>query len=141
MQWQREAFTIDTDRGRLDLDSILGWLRRSYWAGTRPRADVLRSWANSEPVFGVYAGDALIGCARVVTDFVAVAYLADVFLVPERRGHGLGRWLVETIVAHPDLGTVKWLLHTRDAHGLYRRVGFADAGRRVMERPPPTADR
>ena len=137
MHWQRGAFTIDTDRRRLDMETILGWLGGSYWAGTRPRAAVLRSWDESEPVFGLFAGDTLIGCARVVTDFVAIAYLADVFLVPQQRGAGLGRWLAETIMAHPDLGTVKWLLHTRDAHGLYRQVGFAEPGPRVMERPQP----
>ena len=135
MRWQRGSYTIDTDRRRLDMGTIQGWLRGSYWAGTRPPVLVLRSWEESDPVFGLYAGDRLVGCARVVTDFVAIAYLADVYLAAEHRGAGLGRWLVETIVGHPDLRTVRWLLHTRDAHGLYRQVGFETAGPTVMERP------
>jgi GNAT superfamily N-acetyltransferase len=137
MKWQRGPDTIDTDRVRLEMDTLVGWLRETYWAGQRPADEIRRSWANSEPVFGVYAGDTLVGCARVVSDFVSVAYLADVFLLPEHRGRGLGRWLVESIVAHPDLQTVKWLLHTRDAHGLYRQVGFGDPGPRLMERAAP----
>jgi GNAT superfamily N-acetyltransferase len=138
MQWRRGAFAIDTDRDRLDLEAITGWLQASYWARTRSAAAVRRSWERSKPVFGLYAGERQIGCARVVTDFVAVAYLADVFLVPEHRGAGLGRWLVETIVSHPELATVGWLLHTRDAHHLYRQVGFQDVGPKIMERPRPS---
>ena len=135
MRWRRGRYTIDTDRGRLDMAAILGWLGGSYWASTRPPEAVRRSWEAADPVFGLYADEKMAGCARVVTDFVAVAYLADVFLVSEHRGAGLGLWLVETVVGHPDLTSVRWLLHTRDAHGLYRRVGFVQAGDAVMERP------
>ena len=137
MQWQRGNHTIDTDRLRLDMDVIVAWLRGSYWASTRPSDAIHRSWAAADPVFGLYAGAELAGCARVLTDFVAIAYLADVYLAPHLRGSGLGLWLVETIVAHPELQTLKWLLHTRDAHGLYRRIGFAEPSPAVMERPRP----
>lgn len=134
MEWRHGAFTIDTDRQRLDLELIADWLADTYWAGTGPRADVLRSWRASAEVFGLYACDELVGCARVVTDYVSSAYLADVLLQPPVRGQGLGLWLVKTIVNHPELQSVTWLLHTRDASGLYRRVGFTELGSRVMER-------
>lgn len=135
MRWQHDGYTIDTDRQRLDFETIGGWLRDSYWAADRSQADVRRSWEHAAVVFGLYAGDALVGCARVVSDLVAVAYLADVFLLPAHRGKGLGRWLVETAVAHPAIGDVRWLLHTRDAHGLYAQLGFVAYGERLMERP------
>ena len=135
MRWQRGAYTIDTDRQRLDMAAITEWLLGSYWASDRSPEAIRRSWQIADPVFGLYAGEEIVGCARVVTDFVAIAYLADVFVAPAHRGSGLGLWLVETAVGHPDLSTVRWLLHTRDAHALYRRVGFREAGPRVMERP------
>lgn len=136
MQWQRDGYTIDTDRGRLPMEIVARWLRTTYWAATRPPEAIRRSWDNSALVFGLYRGEEIAGWARVVTDGVAVAYLADVFLVPEHRGRGLGLWLVETIVGHPDLAGVRWLLHTDDAHDLYRRVGFTEAdAARVLERP------
>lgn len=70
-----------------------------------------------------------IGFARVVTDYIRFAYLADVFVLEEHRGHGLGRWLVECVLDHPDLRDVrKWMLATRDAHSLYERLGFAEVG-------------
>jgi|SRR5579884_790133 len=139
MQWQRGAYTIDTDRQRLELDRIAAWLGDTYWARGRSPAAVRRSWDNAGVVLGLYAGEELVGCARVVTDFVAVAYLADVFLLPAHRGRGLGRWLVETALTHPEIGDVRWLLHTRDAHGLYARLGFAPPGPRLMERPRGSA--
>jgi GNAT superfamily N-acetyltransferase len=135
MRWHRDEHTIDDDRQRLDMDRISAWVRGSYWASTRTPEQVDRSWAASAVVFGLYAGDEQVGCSRVVTDFVSVAYLADVFLMEEQRGRGLGRWLIETIVGHPVLSEVRWLLHTRDAHALYRQVGFGEPGPRVMERP------
>ena len=143
MQWHCDGYTIDTDRDRLDQARIAAWLRKSYWASTRPPAAVRRSWQEAGVVFGLYHGQEMVGCARVVTDFVSIAYLADVYLMPEHRGRGLGRWLVQSIVAHPELATVGWLLHTRDAHGLYRQAGFADPSSRLMERPrpkPPTTE-
>jgi GNAT superfamily N-acetyltransferase len=138
MQWHRDGYAIDDDRHRLDMPAIIGWLRDTYWAGHRAPDDVRRSWDNAALVFGLYAGAELVGCCRVVTDFVAVAYLADVFLAPEHRDKGLGRWLVETAVAHPAVGDARWLLHTKDAHGLYAQLGFVAFGPRIMERPRVT---
>ena len=139
MQWHRDGYTIDTDRERLDRETIARWLNGTYWAKNRSREAIQRSWDNSAVVFGVYAGEHLIGFARVITDFVTTAYLADVFLSPEHRGKGVGLWLVQTIVGHPEIAALNWLLHTKDAHWLYERVGFSsETGPRLMHRPRPS---
>jgi GNAT superfamily N-acetyltransferase len=141
-QWSRGEFTISTDRGRLDLAVIHGFLSRSYWASARSRERVALSIEQSWP-FGLYHGDAQIGFARVVTDQVVLAFLADVFVLEAYRGRGLGRWLVEVVTGLPELRRVRrWLLGTRDAHGLYRQVGFTEprAGL-LMERADPDSDR
>jgi GNAT superfamily N-acetyltransferase len=100
---------------------------------------VARSIENSLP-FGIYQGDAQIGFARVVTDYATFAWIADVFVIKEARGKGLSKWLMEAILAHPDLqGFRRWVLSTKDAQGLYRQFGFAELKRpeRWMERPDP----
>lgn len=120
----RGPYTISTDRSRLDLDAIHAYLSRSYWAEGIPREVVARSIEGSL-CFGLYAGDAQIGFARVVTDRATFAYLCDVYVLEPYRGQGLGAWLVETVMAHPALeGLRRLLLVTRDAHGLYARFGF-----------------
>lgn len=135
MQWRRDTYTLDDDRARLDMPRVVGWVQTSYWASGRPADVVHRSWDNAGVVIGLYDGDEQIGCARVVTDLATTAYLADVFILPEYRGQGLGVWLLETLVNHPELTGCRWLLHTRDAHDLYRKAGFQEPGERVMERP------
>lgn len=123
--WDRDGFTISTDPDRLDLAVIHGFLAASYWSAGIPREAVARAIAHSLP-FGLYEGDDQVGFARLVTDTVSFAYLADVFVLPAYRGRGLARWLTATILAHPELATVRrWLLATRDAHGVYTAVGFA----------------
>jgi GNAT superfamily N-acetyltransferase len=124
MQWTRDRFTVTTDKARLDRDVIWRFLASSYWAGNVPRGTVDRSIDNSL-CFGLLEESRQIGFARVVTDRATFAYLADVFVLPEHRGHGLGKWLIECVMSHPDLGGLRrWLLGTRDAHGLYRHFGF-----------------
>ena len=119
-----DQFTISTDPARLDMDVICGFLSRSYWAKTRPRKRTEHAIANSF-VFGVYDGRHQIGFARVVTDYSVVAYLCDVFIHEDYRGQGIGKWLIETVLAHPDVKDVRrWLLATDDAHGLYQKFGF-----------------
>lgn len=121
---QRDSFTISTDPSRLDMSVVYDFLSRSYWAKTRPREYTDAAFANSL-VFGVYEGERMAGMARVVTDYIIVAYLCDVFIHEDFRGRGLGKWLMESILAHPDLNHVRrWLLATDDAHGLYRQFGF-----------------
>lgn len=124
-EWRRGEFTISTDRARLDLDATHDFLnRRSYWAVGIPRDVMVRSIQNSL-VFGIYNESQQIGFARVVTDFATFAWIGDVFVMEENRGHGLSKWLMETIVAHPQLqGLRRWLLATRDAEGLYQQYGF-----------------
>ncbi len=125
MEWMRDALTISTDRSLLDRRLIRDFLSRSYWAAGIPQEIVDRSIEGSL-CFGVYDGAAQVGFARVITDGATFAYIADVFVVESRRGKAVATWLMETIRDHPDLrGMRRWLLMTRDAHGLYRKVGFA----------------
>jgi GNAT superfamily N-acetyltransferase len=119
------ACEIDTDKARLDLSLIHDFLVRSHWAPGIP-FDVMKRAIDNSLAFGLYRDGCQIGFARVVTDHATFAYLADVFVVEAERGRGLGRYLVETILAYPELqGLRRWLLGTRNAHGLYKRCGFA----------------
>ena len=122
-------YEISTDRARLDIDLVHRFLaQESYWAKGRDRPIVERSIENSMP-FGAYLDGRQVGFARVVTDRATFAWLADVFVLPEHRGHGLGKQLVEAALGHPDLaGLGRWLLGTADAHELYRRYGFSEIG-------------
>lgn len=115
---------LSTDRERLDLDVIHGFLTACYWAKGIPRETVARSIENSL-CFGIYSGNQQAGFARVISDFATYAYIADVFVVDAFRGRGLGKWLMECITRHPQLqGLRRWSLATRDAHGLYAKSGF-----------------
>src|SRR5262249_31715012 len=121
-----------TDPARVDLDIVYGFLSTSYWAEGVPLETVQRSIANSIP-FSLYAGAGSgasarqVGFARVVSDLATGGYLGDVFVLPEPRGRGLATWLSECALAHPDLqGFRRWILLTRDAHDIYRRVGFTE---------------
>ena len=138
--WEHGEYTISTDRSRLNLDLIHEFISSdSYWGTGRKLAVVERSIENSLP-FGVYHGDEQVGFARIVTDYATFAWVADVFIMPAHRGRGLSKWLMETILAHPRLqGFRRWVLSTRDAHGLYEQFGFMKLHRpeRWMERPDP----
>jgi len=124
MEIHRDQFTISTDPSRLDMNAVYDFLSRSYWAKTRPRERTDKAFANSL-VFGMYDNERQIGMARVVTDLSIVAYLCDVFIHEDFRGQGLGKWLMQSILEHPDLKQVRrWLLATDDAHGLYQQFGF-----------------
>jgi GNAT superfamily N-acetyltransferase len=124
IETHRPPFTITNDPSRLDMDAIHDFLSRAYWANTRPRKRTERAFANSL-AFGMYEGRKQIGVARIVTDYSVIAYLCDFFIHEEYRAHGLGKWMLETILAHPDLKDVRrWLLVTDDAHGLYRKFDF-----------------
>ena len=124
IELQRGEFTISTDPARLDLDTVFDLLARAYWTKGRTRAHTENAFNNSL-AFGVYTRGKQIGVARVISDFTMVAYLLDVFIHEEYRGHGLGAWLIESIFNHPDLANVRrWLLTTDDAHNLYKKFGF-----------------
>ena len=125
-EWQRGEFTISTDPARIDLALVHDFLRQSYWAKDIPLAIVERSIRHSLS-FGIYRGGAQVGFARVISDRATFAYLADVFVLETFRGQGLSKWLMETILAHPELQDLRrWLLVTADAHGLYQQFGFEE---------------
>ena len=130
---------ISTDRSRLDIAYVHRYLSEEcYWSIGRSRAVVEKSIANSL-CFGVYDGERQMGFARVVTDYATFAWLCDVFVDAAYRGQGIGKWLVETVVAHPELqGMRNFVLATRDAHELYRQHGGFEAlpaPERWMARP------
>jgi len=121
------GYSVSTDPARLDVDMIHRFLsEESYWAKGRSRDVTDRAIANSFP-FGVYLGDEQVAFARVVTDTVTFAWLADVFVLPEHRGSGVGKLLLEAALADPRFaGMKRWFLGTADAHELYRRYGFSE---------------
>jgi GNAT superfamily N-acetyltransferase len=135
------GFTISDDRARLDMAFVHASLATVYWAIGRPLALTERSFANCLP-FGLYGPDgATVGFARVLTDYSLRAHLGDVFISPAARGRALGKALIQTVLAHPDLVTVwHWTLSTVDAHGLYERFGFTVAAANprwmVLDRTP-----
>ena len=121
---KRGDYTISTDPSRIDIDLVYAFLTRSYWAAGITREVVERSIEHSM-CFGVYRGEEQVGFARVITDYATTAYLADVFILEAHRGRKLAVWLMETIVGHPALQRLRvWRLATKDAHGLYQKVGF-----------------
>jgi GNAT superfamily N-acetyltransferase len=131
---------ITNDLSRLDLDRVHGWLaRKSYWAGKMPRSVFDRA-VNGSLCFGAIENGATVGFARVISDRATFAYVADVFVDPERRSVGISKAIMSSIMRHPELQDLRvWLLVTADAHGLYARHGFTTPAKpeRVMERRDP----
>ncbi len=123
-EYHRDNYTISTDKAKMDLGAIHGYLsQRSYWAQGRP-LEVMQKAIEHSLCFGVYDGSQQVGFSRVVTDCATFAWLCDVFILESHRGRGLGKWMIETVSAHPDLqGRRLFVLATRDAHELYRRYG------------------
>lgn len=123
----KDKFCLSTDKTKLDIDSIHQFLStKAYWALNIPKHKVQTTIQNSL-CFGVYTEEKQIGFAKIISDFSTVAYLGDVYILEEYRGNGLSKWLIETIMAHPDLqGLRRWILLTGDAHGLYRKFGWTD---------------
>ena len=124
---RQDGFEVDDDVERLQLDVVHGFLREAYWSPGIPRDVVERATRNSL-VVGLYAPDGdQVGMARAVTDRATFAWIADVFVLRQYRGRGLGRFVVEALLEHPDLsGLRRQMLATADAHDLYRRYGFED---------------
>jgi N-acetylglutamate synthase-like GNAT family acetyltransferase len=121
---RKGKFVVSTDKERIELDIVHGFLTKSYWAQGIPREVVARSIENSL-CFGVYGDGKQVGFARVVSDYATYAYIGDVFVLESYRGHGLGKWLIECVMRHPWLqGLRRWSLVTGDAQDLYTKFGF-----------------
>jgi GNAT superfamily N-acetyltransferase len=137
--WVLGTFTVTCDPARLDRALIAEFLASSYWAKGIPLATVEKSLAHSL-CFALLDGNRQVGFARVISDYATIAFLNDVFVLPEYRGRGLSKWLMECIISHPELqGLRRWMLATRDAHSLYEKFGFAPLKRPevFMERHNP----
>jgi GNAT superfamily N-acetyltransferase len=128
---------LDDDRARIDRVEVHRFLSEvSYWATGRPRETQDGLIDEAARVVGLYDGGRQIGFCRAFSDGLALAYLADVYVLEEYRGQGLGEELVREMVENGPLAHVKWLLHTSDMHPLYRKLGFAEPSYKVMERAP-----
>lgn len=131
MEWRRGEYLLSDDKSRLDLDGIMELLRTSYWANDRPREVMQRAIENSV-CFGLFHRGQQVGFARGVTDRATFTWVCDVIIRAEHRGQGLGKWMMQCYLEHPDLQTISHHLRTKDAHGLYEPFGFKpiDAMRR-----------
>jgi len=142
-EWRRGEFVVSTDPSRLDVPAIHRWLsEESYWARGVP-LDVVRRGIEGSLNFGLYGEDGrTIGLVRIISDYATFAYVCDVFVLDEYRGRGLGVWLMECVAAHSRLqGLRRWMLGTKDAHGLYQKTGFTlpASPERWMEKVDPDA--
>jgi GNAT superfamily N-acetyltransferase len=130
------GFELDDDHARVDLDAVWAFLStEAYWGRERSRNEVKRQVGEASRVIGLYREGRQVGFARVLSDG-RIAYLADVYVLAEHRGRGLGVELVREAVDDGSQRDLRWLLHTRDAHGLYEKFGFGPPSDRVLERPP-----
>jgi GNAT superfamily N-acetyltransferase len=125
-EFKRGEFLVSSDPARMDLVWIHDYLaNESYWAKDLP-FQIFQSSIENSLCFGIYQKTAQVGFGRVISDYATFAFLADVFIDDKYRGQGLGKWLVESILAYPELqGLRRWMLFTRDAHGLYEQYGFS----------------
>ncbi len=130
-----DGYELDDDPARIDVDAVHAFLSESYWAAGRPRAEVERLVRESQRVVGLYRDGAQVGFARAFTDDMSAVYLADVYVLEEHRGRGLGIELVQEMIDNGPYAHRRWLLHTRDMHRLYAKLGFGPPSERVMERP------
>jgi GNAT superfamily N-acetyltransferase len=135
------GYELDDDFARVDLDAVWDYLSTSaYWGRERSRDEVEWQIREASRVVGLYLGDRQVGFARTLTDG-RIAYLADVYVLTDHRGRGLGVELVRAAVDESPFAHVRWMLHTKDAHGLYAKLGFGRPDDRYLERPPATERR
>ena len=131
-----DGYELDDDRARIDRDAVHRYLsEESYWAEGRPREVQDALIEGAARVVGLYRDGELVGFSRSLSDGHVQSYLADVYVLDDHRGHGLGVELVRFSVDEGPLSGTKWILHTADAHGLYRKLGFVDPGSAMLERP------
>jgi GNAT superfamily N-acetyltransferase len=122
--FRRNGFLISTDKDKLQPEVIHKFLKTTYWAAERPLKEIKKS-IRTCLCFGVYHKGKQVGFARVLTDYIKVGYIADVFIIEEYRGKGLSKWLMEVILSYGETkNVIRWMLHTRNAQSLYRRYGF-----------------
>lgn len=143
MEWSRDGFVVSTEPGAVDRDAVARFLTQSYWARGIPSETVSKA-IDGSLCFSLRDATRQVGFARVITDRAVFAYLADVFVLDAYRGAGLGQWLIDCVIGHPELqGLRRWMLATRDAHGLYERFGFTPLKRpeTFMERFAPNVYR
>jgi GNAT superfamily N-acetyltransferase len=133
------GYELDDDRGRIDVDAVHAYVSQAYWAVGRPRSEVERLIREAARVVGLYKDGEQVGFCRAATDGMSFVYLADVYVLEDHRGHGLGLALVREMVDEGPYADMRWLLHTRDMHRLYAKLGFGQPSERVMERQPRTA--
>ena len=133
-----DGLELDDDPRRVDVDAVHEFLsKHAYWAIGRKRETVERLIGEATRVVGLYRDGRQVGFSRGFTDGTSIAYLADVYVLPELRGRGLGEALVREMVENAPFGPVTWILHTKNAHSLYRRLGFTEPSPRVLERAAP----
>jgi GNAT superfamily N-acetyltransferase len=132
-----DGYELDDDPARIDREAVHAYLSRSYWAEGRPRDVQDALIENAARVVGLYHDGRQVGFSRAISDGRIQSYLADVYVLEEHRGHGLGVELVRFSVDEGPLAGTKWYLHTRDAHDLYRKFGFVEPSERVLERGSP----
>ena len=131
-----DGYELDDDRARIDRDAVHRYLsEESYWAEGRPREVQDALIEGAARVVGLYRDGELVGFSRSLSDGHVQSYLADVYVLDDHRGHGLGVELVRFSVDEGPLSGTKWILHTADAHGLYRKLGFVEPGSALLERP------
>ena len=127
-EWvQRDGFVVTSDLKQVNIEALHKYLStESYWAKNIPREIVEKGVKNSLNFSLLSPQKRFIGYAKLITDRATFAYLADVYIEKEFRGQGLGKWLMECIMSHPELQNLRlWLLHTKDAHSLYSKFGFS----------------
>ncbi|HKT44209.1 MAG TPA: GNAT family N-acetyltransferase [Gaiellaceae bacterium] len=137
-----DGYELDDDPARIDVDAAHAFISRAYWAVGRPREEMERVVRDASRVVGLYKDGEQVGFCRAVTDDMSLAYLADVYVLEEHRGRGLGLELVREMVDNGPYAGRTWLLHTRDMHRLYAKLGFGEPGERLMERrarKPPSS--
>jgi GNAT superfamily N-acetyltransferase len=134
MEWTRDTFTISDQRDKVDLGIVAQLLSETYWGTARPR-HVVEKLVETSLCFSLYSTTQQIGFARVVTDFTVFSWLSDLVIAPGFRGRGLGQWLSECILAHPDLKKTQFVLQTTTAHTFYERLEFSSS-RKLMTRLP-----
>jgi GNAT superfamily N-acetyltransferase len=123
MQWERSGFRLTDEPGYIDAERTFALLSATYWGVRRPR-EVVAGMLEHSLCFGLFRDDVQVGFARAVTDYTVFSWIADLVIDPPCRGLGLGRWMMECMIAHPLLERTQMVLQTRDAHALYEQYGF-----------------